>query len=221
MINTVVATHSQAGQGHMPQQSGEQEEVIDLSQYWRTIKRAKWGIISITLCALIIGGLIASSAIPLYRATAKIMADPQQPNADRDEQYIASALVFLYYETQYEIIQSRNIAQTVVDKLNLVEKYKTEQAILPAKTSGIGDYVADIKKELGALLGHAEKKTPQLATTDADIRWPQVFRPTLKSAAVNKAKLLILVIPPTTPNTPLTLLMPCRRRTFNLAWSRV
>ncbi|MFT5311942.1 MAG: succinoglycan biosynthesis transport protein ExoP [Paraglaciecola sp.] len=170
MINTVVATHSQAGQGHMPQQSGEQEEVIDLSQYWRTIKRAKWGIISITLCALIIGGLIASSAIPLYRATAKIMADPQQPNADRDEQYIASALVFLYYETQYEIIQSRNIAQTVVDKLNLVEKYKTEQAILPAKTSGIGDYVADIKKELGALLGHAEKKTPQLATTDADIR---------------------------------------------------
>ena len=36
-------------------------------------------------------------------------------------------MVFLFYETQYEIIQSRKVAETVVHKLNLVEKFKKEQ----------------------------------------------------------------------------------------------
>jgi succinoglycan biosynthesis transport protein ExoP len=167
VIKNTNATNSQASQGLNSNQAFGEEEVIDLSQYWRTIKRAKWGIISVTLCCLIIGGLIASSAVPIYRATAKIMADPQQPNADRNEQYIASALVFLYYETQYEIIQSRNLAETVVDKLNLVEKYKAEQASLPAKETG---FVDTIKTELSALLGNGEKKAKPTAPTDADIR---------------------------------------------------
>jgi uncharacterized protein involved in exopolysaccharide biosynthesis len=114
------------------------EEVIDIGQYWRTIKRAKWSIILITLCSLIIGGFIASSAVPIYKASTKILADPQNPSADRSEQYVATALVFLYYETQYEIITSRNIAEVVVDKLNLVEKYKKEQKELKfQKKSGL------------------------------------------------------------------------------------
>jgi succinoglycan biosynthesis transport protein ExoP len=169
-MNAAVATtitNSQTSQGLMSQQSFDQDEVIDLSQYWRTIKRAKWGIISITLCALIIGGLIASSAVPIYRATTKIMADPQQPNADRSQQYVATALVFLYYETQYEIIQSRNIAETVVDKLNLVEKYKLQRASQPAKKPG---FVDTIKTELSALLGDGEKKAKPAVPSDADIR---------------------------------------------------
>ena len=91
------------------------EEVIDLGQYWRTIKRAKWGIIVITLCSLMVGAYIASTAVPIYKASSKILADPQNPAADRNEQYIATALVFLYYETQYEIIKSRNVAEVVVD----------------------------------------------------------------------------------------------------------
>jgi capsular exopolysaccharide synthesis family protein len=164
--NNTTATNPQTGQGLMSQQSFDQDEVIDLSQYWRTIKRAKWGIIAITLCGLIIGGLIASSAVPIYRATTKIMADPQQPNADRSQQYVATALVFLYYETQYEIIQSRKLAEIVVDKLNLVEKHKARQASQPAKEKGFGD---SIKTALSAMFGNSEKKVQQ-APTDADMR---------------------------------------------------
>ncbi len=115
------------------------EELIDLGQYWRTVKRAKWSIIALTILGFIIGGFIASSAVPVYKASSKILADPQTPNADRNEQYVATALVFLYYETQYEIIKSRNIAEVVVDKLNLVEKYKKEQ--LKAKEQTLKDTI--------------------------------------------------------------------------------
>ena len=167
-MNAVV-TNSQTDQGRHADQNFAQEELIDLSQYWRTIKRAKWGIICITLCCLIIGGLIASSAVPIYRATAKIIADPQQPSADPSKQYIASALVFLYYETQYEIIRSRKLAATVVDKLDLVEKYKVEQTSQPIEASSFRDTINDIKTNISALFTNGEQKVQQ-TPTDAEIR---------------------------------------------------
>ena len=156
-MNKVVADKSPAVQSLTNDLTIEGEEIIDLGQYWRTIKRAKWSIMLVTLFCLIIGGLIASKAVPMYRASAKILADPQQPNANRNEQYIASALVFLYYETQYEIINSRNIAETVVDKLGLVEKYKKAQKENKnQQTSGLSSLIKEIKTEFSALFAKEE-----------------------------------------------------------------
>jgi capsular exopolysaccharide synthesis family protein len=168
-MNTVVADRITAVQA--PQNTPfNNEEIIDLGQYWRTIKRAKWSIIAVTFVCLLIGGLIASSAVPIYRASAKILADPQQPNANRNEQYIASALVFLYYETQYEIIRSRNIAETVVDKLGLVEKYKKAQLENKnQQTSGLSSTIKELKTEFTALFSK-ESKTIKVAPTDAELK---------------------------------------------------
>jgi uncharacterized protein involved in exopolysaccharide biosynthesis len=148
------------------------EEIIDLGQYWRTIKRAKWGIIVITLFSLIVGAFIASSSVPLYKASSKILADPQSPNADRNEQYIATALVFLYYETQYEIIKSRNIAEVVVDRLNLVEKYKKEQKELKSlKKSGLSESIKEFKTEVSALFAsETATNNKPVAISDKEIK---------------------------------------------------
>ncbi|MDO7086809.1 polysaccharide biosynthesis tyrosine autokinase [Pseudocolwellia sp. AS88] len=148
------------------------EEVPDLGQYWRTIKRSKWLIMLITFFSLIVGGFIASSAVPMYKATSKILADPQTPGADRNEQYIATALVFLYYETQYEIIKSRNVAEVVVNKLNLVEKYKEEQKQLKTeKPSGFSATIKAFKTKITSIISSDEslqKNTVEL--TDNDLR---------------------------------------------------
>lgn len=151
----------------IPQEKFEQEEIIDLSQYWRTIKRAKWGITLVTLCCLLVGLIVAKTSVPIYQATSKLLADPQQPNAARDEQYIASALVFLFYETQYEIIQSRAIAETVVDKLDLVEAYKKE---LREKKVTEDSFITTMQKEVSALIGNTEKKDKPKPLTDAEIK---------------------------------------------------
>jgi len=169
-MNAVVADKISAVQTPQTNVTFDNEEIIDLGQYWRTIKRAKWSIMAVTLVCLIIGGLIASSAVPIYRASAKILADPQQPNANRNEQYIASALVFLYYETQYEIINSRNIAETVVEKLGLVEKYKRAQTENKSKAvSGLSSTIKEIKTEFSALFSK-EEKIKKLAPTDAELK---------------------------------------------------
>lgn len=169
-MNTVVADKITAFQTPQTNVNFDNEEVIDLGQYWRTIKRAKWSIMAVTLVCLIIGGLIASSAVPIYRASAKILADPQQPNANRNEQYIASALVFLYYETQYEILNSRNIAETVVEKLGLVEKYKQDQKENKSTPeSGLSSTIKEFKTEFSALFSN-EDKTAKIAPTDAELK---------------------------------------------------
>lgn len=100
---------------------------LELGQYLRMLRRNKWVIILTVILCLGAGYYVAKTTEPVYSATAKILADPYQPNADREEQHIASAMVFLFFETQYEIIQSRAIAETVVDKLNLVERTREER----------------------------------------------------------------------------------------------
>jgi succinoglycan biosynthesis transport protein ExoP len=128
------------------------EEIIDLSQHWRTLKRAKWGIVTITFLALIVGGFIASSAVPIYKASAKILADPQQPSTDKNEGSISLPLLGLYYQTQYDLIQSRNVAATVVEKLGLVASYKQVQKDRSKeKSSFLSSTIKTIKTEAAAL----------------------------------------------------------------------
>ncbi|MFC4700850.1 GumC family protein [Glaciecola siphonariae] len=147
----------------------EQEQVLDIGQYWRTIKRAKWLIAFIALLCLSLGVYVASTATPIYQATSKILADPQAPSASREEQYVATALVFLFYETQYEIIQSRAIAETVVDKLSLVERYKEEQK-QKAREPKSSFSMASIKRELSALLGNSQANAKPTPKTDDELK---------------------------------------------------
>lgn len=103
------------------------EEMIDLSKYWYIIKKSKVSIILMTIFFIGIGVIVSSSITPSYKATTKIISDPQQPNANKGVQNISNALISLYHETQYEIIKSKNIAETVIDKLNLIEKFKKSE----------------------------------------------------------------------------------------------
>ncbi|MEO9946957.1 MAG: polysaccharide biosynthesis tyrosine autokinase [Paraglaciecola sp.] len=104
------------------------EESVDLGHYWRAVRRAKWGILLVTLVSLLIGVMVARTAEPAFKATAKILADPQPPKANDDGRSISASLVLLFYQTQYEIINSRILAGIVVDKLGLVERFKQSDA---------------------------------------------------------------------------------------------
>ncbi len=126
-MNNTISPPLSAQSSPINASSSLEEESIDIIQYWRVIKRHKLSISGITLICLIIGVLVALNAVPTYKAETKLIANPVQPNFDTRNQHINSALIFLFYETQYEIIGSRNIAQKAVDKLDLVTRYKTEK----------------------------------------------------------------------------------------------
>jgi len=145
----------------------EEEEIIDIAQYWRVIKRHKFSIFSITVICLIIGVLVALKATPIYKAETKLIANPLQPNFDGGARNVNTALIFLFYETQYEIIGSRNIAQKIVDKLGLVTRYKEEQIanIKPAKAE-TDSFIQKIK----SLLPGNQKQQPIQELDDEVLR---------------------------------------------------
>lgn len=112
----------------MPELDDEQEG-IDLLHYWQTIRRHKWGIVGIALICVVIGLLNAFSSTPIYKAEAKLLVNPIQQNTPMDQQTNTS-LIYLFYETQYEILRSRAVAGLAVDKLKLVERRLADLDVL-------------------------------------------------------------------------------------------
>jgi capsular exopolysaccharide synthesis family protein len=170
VANQSVTPYSeQLGQTHLAD-----DETIDLSQHWRIIKRHKWSIIFVTVLFTLLGLFVAIKSTPIYQASAKIQADPIQPNATGSDAYIMNSMVFLFFETQYEIIQSRKIAETVVDKLGLVARYKQQQAalkLLGDDSSLIGDLSASIKSSIKGLMVNDDNEPLEiLPPNDAQLR---------------------------------------------------
>ncbi len=102
-----------------------EEELGDehsLADYWRIVMRNKWGIFALTLIGTLIGSLSAFTAVPIYKANATLLVEPAQPKLVNVQAIEGAAPLMLFYETQYEIIRSRAIAETVVDSLKLADR---------------------------------------------------------------------------------------------------
>lgn len=146
-----------------------EDNVVDLTHYYRILKKRKWSIALITLLFLALGVFYSFKATPIYSASSKIQADPIQPNASAQDQFVMNSMVFLFYETQYEIIQSRKVAETVVDKLDLVNKFKKQQEIqIEENTSE--DFTDTLTQLLKSLIPKTENVDPPVPLTDNQIK---------------------------------------------------
>src|SRR6266851_10366084 len=101
----------------------EDERSIDLLNYWITVKKHRWMIVSITLAVLVVVAIRVSMMTPLYTADATILLKPGNPqllgghngqpeNAASSGQDWDSVEDFL--KTQCEILKSRTLAANVI-----------------------------------------------------------------------------------------------------------
>ena len=93
---------------------------IDLLAYWRILVKRRWTVLA-TLAIILAAALVATLlTTPIYRASASLQIDrdtiqvvdvgamtPMEGSGDRD-----------FYQTQYELLQSRALAQRVVAQLD-------------------------------------------------------------------------------------------------------
>ncbi|MFA5082978.1 MAG: polysaccharide biosynthesis tyrosine autokinase [Hydrogenophilaceae bacterium] len=105
-----------------PAQAMEDEDTIDLRHYWDIIVKRKGTVLAfftIVLLAVAVGTMLmtriyrASLTLQVERQEAKVM-DVQQvtPNESTGDSRD-------FYQTQYELLKSRTLAQRVIDQLNL------------------------------------------------------------------------------------------------------
>src|SRR6266850_6290039 len=108
-----------------PQLSDDRREV-HLLDYWRTIWRGRWTVLSIFTVVVTLVSIGTFTQKPIYRARATVEITPQSrkvaPVADVAELGTSSFGYYAeerYFNTQYEVIKSRDVAQRVMDQLDL------------------------------------------------------------------------------------------------------
>ncbi len=95
-------------------------ETLDLVEYWRTLTKRKWSILSLVLLIAILATLIVFSIRPSYRSTAMIMIEQGKSKViSIEEVYGGIGGNREYYQTQVEIIKSHDLARKVVQKLDI------------------------------------------------------------------------------------------------------
>jgi len=104
----------------------EEKREIHLLDYWRLIWRGRWTVLSIFVIVVTLVAIGTFTQKPVYRAAATVEIVPTSrkvsPVADVAELGTASYGWFAeerYFNTQYEIIKSRDVSTRVFDKLDL------------------------------------------------------------------------------------------------------
>lgn len=146
------------------------EDLIDLRQYWQTLMRYKWGIIGFTFVMTLLAVLVTFSLTPIYRATAVLLIESQEAKVvSIEEVYGIEGAQSEYFTTQFEILKSRKLAEKVVRELGLADHpsfNKVEESILPF---GLADIKALVKTYLPAPMPEREvvEQDPVQATVNA------------------------------------------------------
>ncbi len=85
------------------------------------IIKENYRLIIVFLILGIIAGIVkALSETPVYQAGLTMVVEPS--SAAYSRQGVFDPYAFRFYETQYELLKSRSVAERVVDKLKLVER---------------------------------------------------------------------------------------------------
>lgn len=96
------------------------EESFDLLEYWRTIANRKWSIIGLTIAITLLAALVVYGMQPTYRSTVTLLIEGQKNKVvGIEEVYSGISANREYYQTQAEILKSRELAAKVVKALKL------------------------------------------------------------------------------------------------------
>ncbi len=112
---------AEQGAGRVTEGAWQSSQELDLAAIWRLLLRNKWLIIAIALACAAASLLYALSMTPIYRATATLLIDTGEANIVSIEQiYSAELRRQEYLQTQYQILRSRPLAESVVETLGMI-----------------------------------------------------------------------------------------------------
>lgn len=99
---------------------------FDLLKYWGLLLKHRWVFIAAVLIALSIGYGVTLLSTPIYRATATLEIDREAPKVIEltNGQEAENNADMQFYQTEYELLKSRSLAQRVVADLDLADQPK-------------------------------------------------------------------------------------------------
>ena len=102
------------------------EQENQLWRFWRLLRKRLWMIVAVYVVIAFTLSLDAMQEPRLYRATAQLLVEHENPKVISFEEAIGKQYVHdsnvpssSYYQTQFKILQSRSLARRVIRALNL------------------------------------------------------------------------------------------------------
>lgn len=167
------------GSGDAPEQT--------FKDYLNTIRKRKW-LVCLPACMilpLVVMALIVQK--PKYQATATLLLEKTNPNILSIKEVITPESSPDFYQTQIEIIKSRDIAEQVVDRLQF---YKKE----PEADPHYVQVIKDVQAFPGKMMHKAIDKIKQVlvpplpASSDKSVETPQDWEAQRRFQAIEDLK---------------------------------
>jgi capsular exopolysaccharide synthesis family protein len=109
-----------------------EDDSVDLREYLYVFDKYKWFIAGVTITLGLIAAIIVLLMDPVYRSTATVLIEQKTPNiVSIDDIYKQPEVVAEYFETQAQILRSRELAGQVIRRLGIDRHPEFDPTIEP------------------------------------------------------------------------------------------
>ncbi|MFZ4624323.1 MAG: GumC family protein [Rhodoferax sp.] len=100
----------------------DEEPQLDFVEYWRTLRKRKWAIMAFALIVTLVAGVVAFVSTPIFEAKTTVLIETnKQKVVTIEDVYAGVGASREYFQTQVEIIKSREVALKAISKLKLYD----------------------------------------------------------------------------------------------------
>jgi len=95
---------------------------VNISEYWNVVWRRKWMAAAFALVVIAVVAFNTFTSRPMYTAKGTLLIEKEPTILTFEEIFKIETFSDDYYQTQYKMLQSRTLAENVVERLKLYEK---------------------------------------------------------------------------------------------------
>lgn len=128
------------------------EQKLELLEYWRSITKRKWPILALGLVVAGLAAVVSFAVTPVYKTSATVLIEAGKGKILAVEEVYSVAQQREHYQTQIEILKSREVAERTVRALKLWERpgfdpRKAEASWKEKTLAAMGIQEADVKRD--------------------------------------------------------------------------
>ncbi len=95
------------------------EQKLELLEYWRSITKRKWAILGLAAIVAVLAAAVAYALTPIYRSTVTVLIEAGKVKVLSIEDVYTNSQQREHYQTQVEILKSREVAERTARALKL------------------------------------------------------------------------------------------------------
>jgi len=97
---------------------------IDLREYWRVLMKRKWTVAAFAVPLFVVVTIYSFVARPTYTAKGTLLIEKEPNILTFEEVFQIETFLDDYFQTQFKLLQSRSLADSVIERMKLYENEK-------------------------------------------------------------------------------------------------